>query len=183
MAKRFPELNDTHIKFIQAQKIFFVGTAAETGRVNISPKGMDALRVVNSNQVAWLNLSGSGNETSAHVQQIPRMTLMLCAFEGNPNILRLYGTPRMLHSGHPEWEENLALFSHTSGARQIFILDIDLVQTSCGFGVPLFNYEGDRETLTQWSNNKDETELKAYWEKKNQVSLDGLDTHIVELSE
>jgi hypothetical protein len=138
MGKRFSELNDQHIRFIDRQKMFFVGTAAAESRVNVSPKGMDSLRVLGNNRVVWLNVTGSGNESSAHVQQNPRMTIMFCAFEGLPLILRLYGTARVIHPRDAEWAELYALFPPLPGARQIFDLSVDLVQTSCGQAVPLY---------------------------------------------
>lgn len=180
MAQRFTELTEQHIQFISSQKIFFVGTAAQTGRVSVSPKGMDSLRVLGNSRVAWLNVTGSGNETSAHVQQDPRMTVMFCAFEGDPLILRLYGSARVIHKTDPEWNTLFPLFKPLPGARQIFDLAIDLVQTSCGAGVPCFSYTGDRERLSEWAVKKGEEGIKQYWKDRNQVSLDGFPSHIVE---
>ena len=182
MGKRFPALEQKHIDFVQAQKLFFVGTAASEGRVNVSPKGMDSLRILNPNTVAWLNLTGSGNETSAHVQQLPRMTIMFCAFEGAPVILRMYGMAEVLHQGDRDWENYRGLFPTLPGSRQIFILHIDLVQTSCGMGVPLFEYGGDRDALNQWANKKGKQGIQDYWTNKNQLSLDGQATNILEYS-
>jgi hypothetical protein len=180
MGKQFPELSDEHIAFIRAQKLFFIGTATADSRVNVSPKSMDSLRVLNGRQVAWLNVTGSGNESAAHVQIDPRMTIMFCAFEGAPLIMRLYGQARVLHPRDAEWDELIALFPPLPGARQIFVLDIDLVQTSCGAGVPLFDYAGDRETLNEWSRKKGEVGVRQYWQDKNQFSIDGIPTHIIE---
>lgn len=179
MAQRYDELSDTHIQFIAKQKIFFVGTATADSRINISPKGMDSLRVLSPRRVAWLNVTGSGNETSAHVQQQPRMTVMFCAFDGPPLILRLYGTAKVVHLRDPEWRELCSLFPPLPGARQIFDVTIDLVQTSCGMAVPYLSYAGDRELLNEWADKKGEEGLKQYREEKNQVSLDGIPTHIV----
>ncbi len=179
MGQRFDELSERHIQFIAAQKIFFVGTATADSRVNISPKGMDTLRVLGANRVAWLNVTGSGNETAAHVQQNPRMTLMFCAFDGQPHILRLYATAKVIHPRDPAWHELLPLFTPPPGARQIFDLAVDLVQTSCGFGVPYFTYVGEREDLTEWAVKKGDAGLRKYWEEKNQTSLDGIPTHIL----
>lgn len=178
MGQRYSELSDSHIEFIAAQKIFFVGTATDDSRVSVSPKGMDSLRVLGSRRVAWLNLTGSGNETSAHVQQSPRITLMFCAFEGAPLILRLYGTAKAVHRRDPEWEQLFPLFNPLPGARQIFDVAVDLVQTSCGMAVPLFDYAGDRDMLTDWAVRKGEDGLTQYWREKNQVSIDGIPTHI-----
>ncbi len=180
MGKKYDAISDKHIEFIAAQKIFFVGTGTTEGRVNISPKGMDTLRVLNGNRVVWLNVTGSGNETAAHVQQHPRMTLMFCAFEGDPLILRLYGTARVIHHSDAEWQELATLFPPLPGARQIFDLSVELVQTSCGMAVPFFDYAGEREMLNDWANKKGETGIRQYWADKNQVSLDGLPTRIVE---
>lgn len=179
MAQRYSELSDTHIQFISKQKIFFVGTATADSRINISPKGMDSLRVLGNRRIAWLNVTGSGNETSAHVQQQPRMTVMFCAFDGPPLILRLYGTARVVHPRDCEWRELVSLFPPLPGARQMFDVTIDLVQTSCGMAVPYLSYTGDRELLNEWAEKKGEEGLKQYREEKNQVSLDGILTNIV----
>ncbi len=179
MGKRFDELSERHVQFIAEQKIFFVGTATADGRVNVSPKGMDSLRVLGANRVAWLNVTGSGNESAAHVQKNPRMTLMFCAFDGQPLILRLYGTAKVIHPRDPAWRDLFPLFNPLPGARQVFDLAVDLVQTSCGFGVPYFDYLGEREDLTQWAIKKGEAGLKQYWEEKNQISIDGIPTHIL----
>lgn len=180
MAQQFDALNDKLTAFIQQQKIYFVGTATKDSRVNVSPKGMDSLRVVSPNQVVWLNVTGSGNETSAHVQLQPRMTLMFCAFEGAPLILRLYGTAKVVHRKDPQWNELYRLFRPMPGVRQIFVLDIDLVQTSCGMAVPFFDYVEEREQLNEWAVKKGDDGIEQYWAQKNQTSLVGLPTHIVE---
>lgn len=180
MGQKLEALNDKLTDFIQQQKIYFVGTATKDSRVNVSPKGMDSLRVLSPNQVAWLNVTGSGNETAAHVQQQPRMTLMFCAFEGAPLILRLYGTAKVVHRQDPQWNELYRQFHPLPGARQIFVLDIDLVQTSCGMAAPFFDYVEEREQLNEWAAKKGEDGIAEYWEQKNQTSLDGLPTHIVE---
>jgi len=180
MGKRYTELSDKLKTFIEAQKLFFVGTAAADGRVNISPKGMDSLRVLGKNRIIWLNVTGSGNETSAHVQENPRITLMFAAFEGSPMILRLYGEARVIHQSDPEWKELFALFDPFPGARQIFDLAIDLVQTSCGMAVPFFDYVGERTQLNDCARKKCEEGTQAYWKEKNQTSLDGKLTWILE---
>lgn len=179
MGKRYEELSEKHIGFIAQQKIFFVGTATADSRVNISPKGMNSFRILSNRRVAWLNVTGSGNETSAHVQHSPRMTIMFCAFDGLPLILRLYGTAKVVHRNDPEWEDLLSMFEPLPGARQIFDLSVDLVQTSCGMAVPYYSYLGDRELLNDWAAKKGENELRQYWEEKNQLSLDGISTNII----
>jgi hypothetical protein len=173
MGKRMPNLTKHQIEFIQSQKIFFVGTAAPTGRVNISPKGLEGLRVMDSNKVIWLNLTGSGNETAAHMLEDDRMTIMFCAFDGKPMILRLYGHAKIYHEGQAFFKEHLEQFGTPLGARQIIELNIDLVQTSCGFAVPLMDFKEDRSILKDWAKDKGEEGIKAYWEEKNTLSLDG----------
>lgn len=179
MSKRYSEISDRLKQFIEDQKIYFIGTAAADGRVNISPKGMDSLRVLDKNRVVWLNLTGSGNETSAHVQENKRMTIMFAAFEGKPLILRLYGNAKVIHKNDSEWDDMFSLFTPIPGARQIFDLSVDLVQTSCGMSVPFFDYASEREQLKTWAINKGEKGLKEYWGKNNQISIDGKATNII----
>ncbi|GEM49856.1 pyridoxamine 5'-phosphate oxidase family protein [Deinococcus cellulosilyticus] len=180
MGKKLDSITGTLQDFIEKQKIFFVGTAGAEGHVNLSPKGMDSLRVLGPNRVAWLNVTGSGNESAAHVLENGRMTVMFCAFEGPPMILRLYGKARVYHAYDPEWPELLALFPTFPGTRQIFVVDVDLVQTSCGMAVPFFDYRDEREELNRWAEKKSPEQMHAYWEQKNTLSLDGKPTHIFE---
>lgn len=178
MGQTTKSLNEKQIAFIEQQKIYFVGTAAESGTVNISPKGGDSLRVIDNKTLAWLNLTGSGNESAAHVLRDPRMTVMFCAFEGAPLILRAYGQARAIHRNDPEWEIYVSLFPDSVASRQIFLLEIDFVQSSCGMSVPYFSYEGDRDDLAKWSHRQGTEGIQKYWLKKNQQSLDGFETHI-----
>lgn len=164
-------------EFIEVQKIFFVATATADSRINLSPKGMDSLRVVNANRVVWLNVTGSGNETAAHIQENPRMTLMFTAFEDSPMILRLYGNANAIHNDDEDWQILYPLFPQIPGARQIFDLNVDLVQTSCGFAVPLYEYVGEREQLNKWASKQGGEGLEEYWKEKNSVSLDGKPTY------
>ncbi len=173
MAKRYTEINDKLQNFIQEQHMFFVATAAPEGRVNLSPKGLNSLRVLGPNKVVWLNLTGSGNETAAHVQENGRMTLMFCAFEGKPMILRLYGQAKSIYPEQDAWNSYIDLFPSFVGVRQIIDLDIDLVLTSCGQAVPLYEYIEDRDLLVKSANKKGEAGLKAYRDKVSRVSLDG----------
>jgi len=182
MGKQYQELSAEQTAFIASQKIFFVGTATETGRVNVSPKGMDSLVVLGSNRVAWLNVTGSGNETAAHIQSNRRMTIMFCAFEGKPLILRLYGKAKVYHRADNEWHELLPAFKPLPGARQIFELEIDLVQSSCGMSIPYFDYVEERESLNDWARAKGEEGIRQYWSERNQVSIDGQPTNIVDKS-
>lgn len=178
MGQKFEALSDRLIEFIQQQHLFFVGTATEHSRVNISPKGMDSLRILTPNRVIWLNVTGSGNETAGHIQQHPRMTIMFCAFSDKPMILRLYGTASVIHQNDAEWHELFHLFDPLPGARQIFDLNIDLVQTSCGMTVPFFDYNGEREQLNNWAEKKGTTGIEDYWREKNSKTIDGITTHI-----
>lgn len=178
MGKQFSKIPEKQIEFIKGQKLFFVGTAATDGRVNISPKGMDTFRVINPNKIVWLNLTGSGNETAAHLLKNDRMTIMFCAFEGKPNILRLYGKAKMYHKNENAFNDYLSLFPEMIGSRQIIELDIDMVQTSCGYAVPFMDFNEERTQLKSWSEKKGEVKIKAYWEEKNAQSIDGFETHI-----
>jgi general stress protein 26 len=179
MGAKNSEISEKILQFIEAQKLFFVATAAADGRVNISPKGMDSLRVMGRNRVIWLNVTGSGNETAAHVQENPRMTLMFAAFEGDPLILRLYGQARVIHMKDPEWQELYDWFDPLPGVRQIFDLSIDLVQESCGMAVPFYDYVTERDQLTEWAVDKGSEGIRQYWQDKNQLSLDGKPTNII----
>ncbi|OUR84530.1 pyridoxamine 5'-phosphate oxidase [Colwellia psychrerythraea] len=183
MGQQFSELAPKHIEFIAAQKIYFVSTAADIGTVNLSPKGGDSLRVINSSTIAWLNHTGSGNESAAHVLINPRMTVMFCAFEGSPLILRAYGRAKVLHKGDAQWRDYIKLFPESIASRQIFLLDITNVQASCGMSVPYFSYESDRNDLAKWSEKQDKAGIEKYWVKKNQQSIDGFETEIVERSD
>ena len=173
-------LNDTLRRFIARQPLFFVATADREGRVNMSPKGLDSLRVVSDTCIRWLNLSGSGNETAAHVAATGRMTLMFCAFEGDALILRAYGKARVLHPRHPEWEGMAAEFPPMAGSRQIFDLAIDLVQTSCGSGVPIMDVRqarGETELLPFYADMGPKG-VQDYWLRRNLITLDGTPTGI-----
>jgi hypothetical protein len=176
MGKRYPDISDRLRSFIETQKIFFVATAAPDGRVNLSPKGMDSLRVLSPNRVAWLSVTGSGNETAAHLLESDRMTIMFCAFEGRPDIVRLHGHARTHHPGDDGWNELSSRFPELPGARNIFDLEVDLVQSSCGMAVPYYDYVGERDDLNRWAENKGQARLTAYWDEKNRVSLDGRPT-------
>jgi len=173
MGKKYAEISDKHIAFIERQQMFFVATATTDSRINVSPKGMDSLRVLGSNRIIWLNLTGSGNETAAHLQSDARMTMMFCAFEGDPKILRLYGSARMILPSDDAWEGLYAHFEPQPGARQIFDMSVDLVHTSCGFGVPLYEFIGDRGMLKVWTEKKGESGIRNYWRDRNSISLDG----------
>ena len=168
--------------FIHKQAMFFVATAplSADGHINLSPKGLDCFRVLAPHCVAYLDLTGSGNETSAHLLENGRITFMFCAFAGPPNILRLYGTGRTVLPGSAEWATLRPLFPEHVGARQIIVAEITRIQTSCGFGVPLYDYVGQRDTLAKWARAKGERGLAEYREQKNRYSIDGLPAPLAE---
>ncbi|MFD2564700.1 pyridoxamine 5'-phosphate oxidase family protein [Aquimarina rubra] len=178
MGKKLEELDNKLIDFIEKQKIFFVGTAASIGNVNISPKGMDTFRILNSKKIIWLNLTGSGNETAAHLMKNSRMTIMFCAFEDKPLILRLYGTAYIFHKRNPEYHQYIHLFPKMDGSRQIIEMDIDFVQTSCGYAVPFMEFKGERTQLKSWAEKQGEERLEEYWKEKNTRSIDDFETGI-----
>lgn len=174
MADFYEELSDQLIEFINAQHIYFTATAPNEGRINLSPKGMDTFRCIDKRTVAYLDLTGSGNETSAHLSQNGRMTIMFCSFTRKPLILRLYGQGRVIHPDDLEWPDLLSRFEDFPGIRQIIVLSIDSLQTSCGYAVPEFELKEIRPTLIKWAENKGEDGVKSYHRDKNQVSIDGL---------
>ena len=180
MGKKLPGIGSEQRSFIEKQHIFFVGTAASDGRVNLSPKGTDSFRVIHENKVVWLNLTGSGNETAAHLIKNNRMTIMFCAFEGKPMILRLYGNAKIFHKRDEKFGQYAHLFPPNAGARQIIEMQVDLVQTSCGFAVPFMNYKEERTTLNLWAEKQGEENIREYWKNKNTQSIDGFETKILD---
>lgn len=178
MGKRYSELQPDQIAFIGEQHIYFTGTAAPGSRVNLSPKGMDSLAVLSPTRILWLNLTGSGNETAAHLQLDPRITLMWCSFTTRPLILRAYGTARVLHRGDPDWQTLAPHLPDQPGARQIVDVAIDLVQSSCGFAVPFMDFVEDRPVLRNWAEEKGPEGLRTYWDTRNRETIDGLPTGI-----
>ncbi|MGY8996348.1 MAG: pyridoxamine 5'-phosphate oxidase family protein [Alphaproteobacteria bacterium] len=181
MPNPLPALDQRFTDFIQQQKMFFVATAAADGRVNMSPKGLDSLRILSPERIVWLNLTGSGNETSAHLQALNRITLMFMAFDGKPLTVRVYGTARLLHPRDAGWEDLISLFPTMAGSRQIIDVAIERVESSCGSGVPLYGYKGQRgETeLVPHYDKMGEEKVRQYWSIKNQKSIDGFPTNIL----
>jgi hypothetical protein len=179
MAVKFTSINQAHQDFIEAQKMFIIGSAGAEGLINVSPKGMDTLKIVDEHTVVWVNHTGSGNETSAHVQENGRMTILFQSFEKAPMILKLYGQATVVHSYDSQWEEISKHFETSVSSRQFFEMKVTLVVTSCGYAVPLYDYKGERNTLKKWSEAKGKKGIKAYWLEKNQVSLDGINTNIL----
>ena len=168
--------------FIEKQHIFFVATAPlnKQGHINLSPKGLDTFRVLSPTRVAYMDFVGSGNETSAHMLENGRITFMFCAFKGKPNILRLYGTGYTVLPTDEEWDELASHFTILSNTRQIIVADIHKTQTSCGFGVPLYEYTGEREIMFEWAEKKGAEGIKQYQKEKNVSSIDGLPTALAQ---
>jgi hypothetical protein len=177
MGKHYEQLDERLIDFIGRQHVFFVGTApaAAEGHLNISPKGLDTFRILGPSMVAYLDLTGSGIETVAHVRENGRITIMFCAFEGSPLILRLHGRGRVVEPGDPEWEELRAEFPLQPGARSVVVVDVNRIADSCGFGVPVYEYRQERTQLTNYARRMGRSGLAQYRAEKNRRSLDGLD--------
>jgi len=180
MGEPFRTLPDDLRDFLLAQPVFFVATAplSERGHVNLSPKGLDTLRVLSPRECAYLDLTGSGNETSAHLLENGRMTLMACSFGERPRVLRIYGKGSVHLPGSSRWPELRACFGEMVGTRQIITLEIERVQTSCGYGVPKMRIVGPREALAKWAATKGPDGLDRYRSEKNLASIDGLPTHL-----
>ena len=178
MAKVQEEITETIHQFISKQHLFFVGSAplSGEGHVNISPKGIDCFRILSPNRVAYMDLIGSGNETSAHMLENGRITIMFCAFDGPPNILRLYGNGYTVLPDAPEWAELSQHFTIYPSTRQIIVADITRVQSSCGFGVPFYDYQGERDQHFRWADSKGPDALEVYKQEKNLHSIDGMTT-------
>jgi hypothetical protein len=175
MAKVLDALDDGLIDWIGAQHVFFVASApSEGGHVNLSPKGHDVLRVLGPHAVAYLDLTGSGAETMAHTRENGRLTIMFCAFEGPPRILRLFGRGTAHALGSDRFAELSPRFADLPGERAIVELAIERIQTSCGYAVPFMDYREERPTLQQWAARQDDDELAAYRRQKNAVSIDQL---------
>ncbi|MEW4925550.1 pyridoxamine 5'-phosphate oxidase family protein [Algibacter sp. 2305UL17-15] len=179
MAKFFTEITPELQTFIEDQKIFFVATAVDEGRINLSPKGLaDTFRIIDKNKILWLNLTGSGNETAAHLLKNDRMTIMFCSFDGKPLILRLYGNAKIYHERDTEFKQHIELFPEIPGTRQIIEMTVDAVQTSCGYAVPFMDFKEERKQLNSWAEKQGKERIEKYWKEKNVKSIDGLDTEI-----
>jgi hypothetical protein len=183
MSKFFASIEPQHRDFIEKQRLFFVASAAPTSRVNVSPKSADTLRLIDERTAVYIDRTGSGNETAAHMRADERLTFMFCALDGAPLILRLYGRGRALARGGEDYARLLrSAFggAEPPGARQMILLDVESVQTSCGFAVPLYDYAGERDGLDRWAASKGEDALDAYRREKNRQSIDGLPTGLFE---
>lgn len=178
MAKFFDELSDQHLEFISQQKIFFTATAPVDGRINLSPKGLDTFCCIDRKTFAYLDLTGSGNETAAHVTENERMTIMFCSFTEKPQILRLYGKGRIIRQRDADWDTWHRHFKTEISERQIIVLNIESGQTSCGFGVPVYELKEERQTLRTWASKKEIEEIPKYQRTNNVKSIDGLPTYL-----
>jgi hypothetical protein len=181
MAKECDCITDELAEFIIRQPVFFVATAPEKGRINISPKGLsDTFRILNPRQVAFLNITGSGNETAAHLRQNGRITLMFCSFDAAPLIVRLYGVGRAIHPRDAEWVSLEPLFPSLPGRRQFVVVDISSVMSSCGAGVPVMEFVSQRGDLIRWAEHTGDEGIQAYQQEANIHSFDGLPTGLFE---
>ena len=178
MAKFYSQLDLQLCKFIEAQKLFFTATAPIEGRINLSPKGIDSFRCLDFNKVAYLDLTGSGNETAAHLYQNGRMTIMFCSFTDKPLILRIYGRGEVVRPDSAQWDGLIGQFADVPGKRQLIVIHVESVQTSCGYGVPIYELQEERSTLTDWAIKKGTDGVSAYQLQNNLTSIDGLPTHL-----
>lgn len=176
MGKLFDSIDDGIETFLRSQKLFFVATAPSggEGHLNLSPKGLDTLRVLGPRTLAYLDYAGSGAETLAHLRDDGRIVLMFCAFEGAPKIVRFHGRGQGLEPQDAEYAELRARFPAQPPARAIIRVEVTRISDSCGFGVPLFEYRGERTQLPAWAEKKGEAALLDYQRQKNAVSIDGL---------
>jgi hypothetical protein len=176
----YDKIEDWHQAFIEEQHMFFVATAAPDGRVNMAPKDALSLRVMGPNRIVWVNLTGAENETGAHLAESSRMTLMWCAFGKKPMILRAYGNADLIHRRDRLWPDLIGLFPTRQGSRQIIDLTVDLVLKSCGFGVPLYDFVAHRDTLPFWEERQGEEGISQFWADRNQFSIDGRPTGLLD---
>jgi hypothetical protein len=176
MAKIYSSIDDRLKAFIEMQHLFFVGTApaGSVGRVNISPKGLDSLRILGPNEVAYLDYVGSGVETIAHLRENGRIVIMLCAFGGPPQIIRLHGTGEVIEPRDERFQQFFIKFNPAPGIRAIIRIDVDRISDSCGYSVPRYKYEGERDQLGAWASRKGEQALASYQCEKNATSIDGI---------
>jgi hypothetical protein len=180
MSKFFDQLTPELTEFIRAQPVFFVATAAPEGRINLSPKGMDTFRVLDEKRVAYLDLTGSGNETAAHLLHDGRITIMFCSFDKNAEIARIYGRGVVIRPSDERWRELIANFPILPGVRQVMEIRVESAMTSCGYAVPRMREMVARDTLENYWTKKGEQAKEDYWQKHNLRSIDGLQTGMPE---
>lgn len=176
MAKFYDAITDKQNAFITEQKMFFVASAPNEGRINLSPKGMDSFRVLGPNRVAYLDLTGSGNETSAHLRQNGRITVMFCALEGPPNIVRLFGHGHVVTQNMMDWDDLSALFPNHTGTRQIMVIEVEQSQDSCGMSVPHYEFKDERDALVRHWDKQGPEKVQEFW-GRNAHSIDGLEAY------
>lgn len=175
MGRTYDEITEATAAWIERQQMFFIATApANGGHVNLSPKGLGALRIEGPNRVSYLDLTGSGAETIAHLRDNGRVTIMFCAFEGPPRIVRLYGTGSYVAATDDAFAEAIEAFDEQHGSRAVITVDVERVADSCGYGVPRYTYVEQRKRLAEWSEQRDDEALIQYWAEKNSESIDGL---------
>ena len=176
MGKVYDQIDEKLAAFIERQHAFFVGTAPDSpdGHLNVSPKGLDTFRILGPDTVAYLDLTGSGIETVAHLRDNGRVTLMFCAFEGRPLVVRLYGRGRVVEPGDPEWDGLIGRFPGYPGVRSVVVVDVERVADSCGYAVPLYEYRGERSQLIAYAEKKGPEGMEQYKAQKNRASIDGI---------
>lgn len=176
MGKTYDSIDDSVSKFIRGQQMFFVATAplAADGSINLSPKGLDSLRILDERTVAYADMAGSGIETVAHLKENGRIVIMFCAFQGPPKIFRLHGRGEVIDPQHPDFSALERSFPAYTGLRCFIRVRCDRISDSCGFGVPLFAYQGQRSQLVDWAASKSIEDLREYQHRMNRTSIDGL---------
>ncbi len=176
MAKVYEAIDDGLARFIRAQHLFFVATAPldPAGHVNLSPKGLETFRIIGPRTVAYLDLTGSGVETIAHVRENGRIVLMFCAFNGAPKVLRLHGRGEVIEPGDPCFRDWAARFPQMPGTRAVIVVAVERIADSCGWGVPRYRYEGERSQLIEWTERKGPQAVAVYQSEHNRASIDGL---------
>ena len=180
MSNFFDRLTPELIEFVRAQPVFFVATAAPDSRINLSPKGMDTFRVLDEKRVAYLDLTGSGNETAAHLLRDGRITIMFCSFDKDAEIARIYGRGMVIRPDHARWPELISSFPKLPGVRQVMEIRVESAMTSCGYGVPRMREMSGRDTLEKYWAARGEEAKQKYWQTHNLRSIDGLPTGMAE---
>ena len=175
MGKAYQEIDERISRWVARQKLFFVATAPQgDGLLNCSPKGMDGLRILDPHTLVYADVGGSGIETVAHLRENGRIVIMLCAFDGPPKIFRFYGRGHVVEPGDARFEELSGHFPHLPSLRNLILVDVHTIRDSCGYGVPLYDYKDERDSMQNWIDSKTEEEMLEYRRTKNRVSLDGL---------
>ena len=176
MGKEYQEIDESMQRWIERQRLFFVSTAplAEDGHINCSPTGLDSLKVLGPRQLVYADTGGSGIETLAHLKENGRIVVMLCAFEGPPKIFRFYGIGRPIEPHHKDFKALAAMFPNAPEIRNLIVIDIDRIRDACGYGVPLYDFKSERDSLKNWCDSKSQQEMLEYRIENNTQSIDGL---------